>query len=255
MVTASFKPHPDGFSYANELVEFVHGEFGFCLGGACYPEKHIEAASADLDLHNLKRKVESGCEFLITQLFFDNEDYFNFVERARDAGIDVPIVPGIMPITNVSQIERFTKMCGAAIPGELDERLQRFKDDPQTIVGLVSVMDTRPMQPNLWTRPILGVFANRVALELERQRAEEKLRESEAFMRLTLENAPIGIASTDLEGRLLDERFALGVGRFLGAVVRFDGATSGLGVSPSFDFLDDLDSLLAFLASVRSRRA
>ena len=131
-----FEPHPDGFSYANELVEFIHGEFGFCLGAACYPEKHVEAASMDLDLFNLKRKVESGCEFLITQLFFDNQKYFDFVARVRAMGIGVPIIPGVMPITNVAQIERFTNVCGATIPRSLMDELRLQRDDPHAVLSL-----------------------------------------------------------------------------------------------------------------------
>jgi methylenetetrahydrofolate reductase (NADPH) len=131
-----FEPHPEGFSYANELVGFIHGEFDFCLGAACYPEKHIEAASMDLDLFNLKRKVEAGCEFLITQLFFDNQRYFDFVARVRAMGIGVPIIPGIMPITNVAQIERFTKVCGATIPPSLMDELRLQRDDPHAVLSL-----------------------------------------------------------------------------------------------------------------------
>jgi methylenetetrahydrofolate reductase (NADPH) len=133
---ALFKPHPNGFAYANELVEFIRGEFGFCLGAACYPEKHVEAASLDLDLLNLKRKVEAGCEFLITQLFFDNQKYFDFVARVRAMGIGVPILPGVMPITNVSQIERFTKVCGASIPASLMDELRLQRDDPHAVLSL-----------------------------------------------------------------------------------------------------------------------
>ncbi len=131
-----FTPHPDGFGYANELAAFARQEFGFCLGGACYPEKHIEAPDRDTDLENLKRKLEAGCEFLITQLFFDNQHYFDFVARARAAGIGVPIIPGIMPITNVKQVERFTQMCGARIPELLLNELRRLQDDPQAVLSL-----------------------------------------------------------------------------------------------------------------------
>lgn len=131
-----FEPHPEGFRYANELVDFARQEFSFCLGGACYPEKHTESPSVDLDLFNLKRKVEAGCEFLITQLFFDNQKYFDFVARARAMGIGVPIIPGIMPITNVAQVERFTDICGATIPHSLMTELRVQQDDPHAVLSL-----------------------------------------------------------------------------------------------------------------------
>ncbi len=131
-----FEPHPDGFNYANELVEFIHHEFDFCLGGACYPEKHVESTSMDLDFYNLKRKVESGCEYLITQLFFDNQKYFDFVARVRAMGIGVPIIPGIMPITNVAQLERFMNVCGATIPHSLMSELRLQQDDPHAVLSL-----------------------------------------------------------------------------------------------------------------------
>jgi methylenetetrahydrofolate reductase (NADPH) len=115
---------PGGFAYASELVAFIRASNpGLCLAGACYPETHPEAPSADLDLDHLKMKVDAGVDFLITQLFFDNDDYFRFVDRAYEAGIRCPIVAGIMPITNVSQIKRFTQMCGARIPEALSARL------------------------------------------------------------------------------------------------------------------------------------
>jgi len=89
-----------------------------------------------VDLAHLKRKVEAGCEYLITQLFFDNQKYFDFVARVRSAGIGVPIIPGIMPITNVNQIERFTKMCGATIPEPLLSELRRLRDDHHAVLSL-----------------------------------------------------------------------------------------------------------------------
>jgi methylenetetrahydrofolate reductase (NADPH) len=131
-----FRAPPSGFAHASELAAFLRDGFDFCLGGACYPEKHPESGSADDDLNWTVHKVASGAQFLITQLFFDNEDYFRFIERARAAGIGVPIVPGIMPITSLSQIERFTQMCGARIPAELHARLRRFQDDPAIVVAI-----------------------------------------------------------------------------------------------------------------------
>jgi methylenetetrahydrofolate reductase (NADPH) len=125
-----------GFGYGQELARFVNANYDFCIGGAAYPEGHIEAPDRETDLRHLKEKVESGVEFLITQLFFDPNDYFRFVERARAIGIDVPIVPGIMPVTNVAQIHRFTAMCGASIPESLRDLLERVKDDDTAVVAL-----------------------------------------------------------------------------------------------------------------------
>ena len=130
-----FQAAPGGFAHATELTEFLTSRWSFDLGGACYPEGHLESTSAADDLKWTKVKVEKGAKFLITQLFFDNQDYFAFVARARAAGITVPIVPGIMPITNVAQIERFTKMCGAKIPHELAGRLRRAASDPAHVMA------------------------------------------------------------------------------------------------------------------------
>jgi methylenetetrahydrofolate reductase (NADPH) len=125
-----------GFSYSSELTAFVRERWDFCIGGACYPEKHIEAPSPYQDLKNLKKKVDAGAQFLITQLFFDNRHYFDFVDRARAAGITVPIIPGIMPIQNAEQIKRFTKLCGATIPERLTAQLDRLADQPDRIYDL-----------------------------------------------------------------------------------------------------------------------
>ena len=120
----------DGFSYASELVQFIRANaYPFCLGGAGYPETHPEAASAEHDLTHLKEKVDAGVEFVITQLFYVNAEYFAFVARARAAGVTVPIVPGIMPITNVAQIERIAQLSNARIPQELQAELDRVRDD------------------------------------------------------------------------------------------------------------------------------
>ncbi|MCX8073634.1 MAG: methylenetetrahydrofolate reductase [NAD(P)H] [Candidatus Binatia bacterium] len=129
-----FEPPVNGFAHASELVRFIRDQgFSFCLGGAAYPEGHIEAPDLDTDLFYLERKVAAGVDFLITQLFFDNEFFFRFQDRARAAGIRVPIIPGIMPITNVSQIERFTQLCGASIPAGLRSRLDAVRDDDRAV--------------------------------------------------------------------------------------------------------------------------
>lgn len=134
--TPRFEPHPQGLTYASELVALARKHFKFCIGGACYPEKHVEALSPEIDLDHLKRKVDAGCEFLISQLFFDNQRFFDFVARARAAGIGVPILPGIMPITNVAQVKRFTETCGAQIPEPLYGELHRLQGDPHAVLSL-----------------------------------------------------------------------------------------------------------------------
>ncbi len=131
-----FQRVPGGFAYAHELVAMVKARGRFCVGAACYPEGHVEASSRYEDLHHLKRKVDAGVDFLVTQLFFDNRVYFDFVDRARAHGIHAPIVPGIMPITNVEQIERFTRLCGASIPEPLMKELDRRRQEPERVQEL-----------------------------------------------------------------------------------------------------------------------
>jgi methylenetetrahydrofolate reductase (NADPH) len=122
-----------GLEYSRELVELIRGGYPFSIGAACFPETHVHATSAEDDLYYLKEKVDAGAGFLVTQLFFDNALYFDFVRRARDIGIEVPIVPGIMPITNVNQLERITSMCGATIPARLRRELVTRADQPDAV--------------------------------------------------------------------------------------------------------------------------
>jgi methylenetetrahydrofolate reductase (NADPH) len=133
---ARFTATEGGLAHASELVELLQSEFDFCVGGACYPEKHIEAVDLASDLRFLVLKVQAGARFLITQLFFDNEQYYSFVERARRVGIDVPIIPGIMPITNADQVARFANLCGASIPPLLRRELDARRDQPEAILDL-----------------------------------------------------------------------------------------------------------------------
>lgn len=125
-----FRPVPGGFSYANELVGLIRGEFselGIAVAG--YPEKHQEAPSAEVDLANLKRKVDAGADAVVTQLFYNNADFFAFRTRCEEAGIRVPIVPGLLPITNFAQVKRITALCGAKLPADLVTALEAAGDD------------------------------------------------------------------------------------------------------------------------------
>ena len=128
-----WRPTAGGLTYSRELVELIRDEYDFTIGAACFPEVHIHAESAEADLRHLRAKVDAGARFLITQLFFDNRAYWEFVARARDGGIDVPIVPGIMPVTNVAQIKRFTELCGACIPDALLRELELRADQPAAV--------------------------------------------------------------------------------------------------------------------------
>ena len=132
----AFTPIEGGFAHGSELTAFIKGRWDVCIVGAAYPEKHPESPNLEVDLRNTRRKVEAGAEVLITQLFFEARTYFTFVERARAAGIGVPIVPGIMPVTNVSQIERFTRMCGASIPRSLRDLLARADGDDDAVIDV-----------------------------------------------------------------------------------------------------------------------
>jgi methylenetetrahydrofolate reductase (NADPH) len=125
-----------GLTYSRELIDMIRADYDFAIGAACFPEVHIHAESAESDLRYTKAKVDAGARFLITQLFFDNAAYWEFVAKARDAGIDVPIIPGIMPITNFEQIKRFTSMCGATIPDGLMTELGLRADQPDAVADL-----------------------------------------------------------------------------------------------------------------------
>jgi len=122
-----------GLRYSRELIELIREHYDFTIGAACFPEVHLAAESAETDLRYTRAKVDAGARFLITQLFFDNAVYYDYVARARDAGIDVPIIPGIMPITNVAQIRRFTSLCGACIPAGLLRELELRADQPDAV--------------------------------------------------------------------------------------------------------------------------
>lgn len=131
-----FKAPPDGFKYASNLVEYIESRGGFSIGAACSPEVHPEAPDAATDIENLKIKVDAGTDFLVSQLFLDNTKYFDFVDQARAAGIQIPIVPGIMPIATVEGIRRMASMNSASIPPELDAELDRVDGDADATYAL-----------------------------------------------------------------------------------------------------------------------
>jgi methylenetetrahydrofolate reductase (NADPH) len=134
--TERFIPTEGGLAHSSEFIELITGGYDFCVGSACYPEKHLESADADEDVRSAKRKEDAGASYLITNLFFDNRMYFDFVARARAAGVSVPIIPGIMPVTNVAQIRRFTSKIGASIPDALLDALRSREDDPEAVLQL-----------------------------------------------------------------------------------------------------------------------
>lgn len=131
---------PDGldmaqldYHYASELVDEIRQSGDFCIGGACYPEGHTESHNQKEDIKNLKRKVDAGCEFLTTQMFFDNNILYNFLYKIREAGITVPIVAGIMPVTNSAQIERICKLSGTYLPQRFKSIVDRFGENPEVM--------------------------------------------------------------------------------------------------------------------------
>jgi len=132
----AFTPPREGLAHGAELAAMIKDGYDLCIGGACYPEGHPESTGMDAELRHTGVKVAAGVDFLITQLFFDNRHYFDFVRRARAIGIDVPIIPGIMPVTNVEQITRFTSRIGATIPDALLRALNDRSDDAEAVVQM-----------------------------------------------------------------------------------------------------------------------
>jgi methylenetetrahydrofolate reductase (NADPH) len=133
----AFEVSEGGLSHASELMQLIADRYrGLCVGGACYPEGHLESLDRDADLAHTVLKVQAGARYLITQLFFDNRTYFDYVARARAAGIDVPIIAGIMPITGYEQVTRFTARIGATIPAALRQQLDARRDDPEAVTDL-----------------------------------------------------------------------------------------------------------------------
>lgn len=118
------------FTHASDLVEEIKAFGGFCIGGACYPETHPESEHSKQDIINLKKKVDAGCEFLTTQMFFDNHILFNYLYKIREAGITVPVIPGIMPVTNAIQIKRICSLSGTVLPRKFIRMVDRFGDNP-----------------------------------------------------------------------------------------------------------------------------
>lgn len=142
--STQFTPHPNGFHYASDLIAFIQERYDFKIGCACYPEGHMESANVQQDIDFLKLKQDCGADFAITQLFFDNEDFYRFRDGARAAGVTMPIIAGIMPVTAVKQLARFQSLCGCAIPTKLSNLLAA--DSERSIVERGIVYGTAQVQ-------------------------------------------------------------------------------------------------------------
>src|SRR3972149_5378188 len=129
-------PPPQCFAHTNELIEFIRSGYDFCIAAAAFPEGHLESPSLEMDTKYLGLKASAGAAFFFPQLFFDNRLYFALLDRAAQAGIERPIIPGIMPITSADQVERFTSLCGATIPQDLRDRLHGIKNDADAVMEL-----------------------------------------------------------------------------------------------------------------------
>ncbi len=128
-----FIPNPDGFRHASDLTAFIRASYPVCIAVAGYPEGHIESPDRETDWEYLRQKAKAGADLIITQLFFENSHFFNFEKRLREMGVSVPIIPGIMPITNYNQIVRFTRICGATIPEKLVRDLELIQENVEAV--------------------------------------------------------------------------------------------------------------------------
>jgi len=148
---AEYVPHPEGYAYAADLVAGLRRIAPFEISVAAYPEVHPAAASAETDLDNLKRKIDAGATRAITQYFFDTATYLRFLDRCHAAGITVPIVPGIMPVSNFTQMKKFSAMCGAGVPGWMDRLFEGLEEDVETrrmVAAVLAAEQVRLLQAN-----------------------------------------------------------------------------------------------------------
>jgi methylenetetrahydrofolate reductase (NADPH) len=154
--TTEFVPVEGGFDHATDLLQHVKANFDFGVAAACYPEGHTESVDLDADLEYVKMKVDNGDDFLITQLFYDNRYYYDFLERARAFGIDVPIIPGILPVLKSDQVRRFTTLSGSEIPADLDKLLDKYADNDDSARDMGVEYATAQVR-DLWDAGVPGV--------------------------------------------------------------------------------------------------
>ena len=149
-------PVENGFRYAADLISYVRENFDFGVSGACFPEGHPDSPDLETDVAYLKQKVDAGADFLVTQLFFDNKDFFDLMERVDQAGIRVPVMAGILPVLSAPQIRRFTAFCGARIPAKLDGLLERYADDDDAVREIGVEYATAQVE-ELWHSGVAGI--------------------------------------------------------------------------------------------------
>ncbi len=154
--TTEFVPVAGGFQHATDLLQHVKSNFDFGVAAACYPEGHTESVDLDSDLEYVKLKVDYGADFLVTQLFYDNQYFFDFVDRARAGGIEVPIIPGVLPVLNSSQVRRFTALSGSKIPPALDRLLDKYADNDDSARDMGVEYATAQVR-ELWDAGVPGV--------------------------------------------------------------------------------------------------
>ena len=154
--TTEFVPVEGGFQHATDLLRHIKANFKFGVAAACYPEGHTESVDLDADLKYVKLKVDNGADFLVTQLFYDNRHYYDFVERARAGGIGVPIIPGVLPVLNTAQVRRFTALSGSEIPPALDKLLDKYADDDDSARDMGVEYATAQVR-ELWDSGVPGV--------------------------------------------------------------------------------------------------
>ena len=154
--STEFVPTPGGFQHATDLLRHIKSNFKFGVAAACYPEGHTESVDLDADLKYVKQKVDNGADFLVTQLFYDNRYFFDFLERARAGGIDVPIIPGLLPVLNSSQVRRFTTLSGSKMPPALDQLLDKYADNDESARDMGVEYATAQVR-ELWDAGVPGV--------------------------------------------------------------------------------------------------